>query len=75
MAPRLDRKIKSVRAGVMGNDDFAYEAIDLLAKAKPVKSVTAADLRDGSDTDDDTEGFDADAAIEDSQAEFKLDED
>jgi len=74
VAPRLDRKIKSVRAGVMGNDDFAYEAIDLLAKAKPVKSVTAADLRDGSDTDDDTEGFDADAAIEDSQAEFKLDD-
>ena len=70
VAPRLDRKIKSVRAGILGNEDFAEETIDLLAR--PVeRHVTQADLRDGSDTDDDiVEGFDADKVIEEQQELF-----
>jgi len=65
VAPRLDRKIKSVRAGVAGTTELADETIDLLAKRAPVKTVTAADLRDGKDTEDDVaEGFDPDAEAE-----------
>ena len=65
VAPILDRKIRSVRAGVLGNNNFADEAINLLAKPDPVKHVEATDLRDGADTENDEgEGFDADATIE-----------
>lgn len=74
VAPRLDKKLKAVRAGVMGSDDLAYEAIDLLAKAQPITNITAKDLRDGSDTDDE-EGFDADGVLEQEQQELQLEED
>ena len=74
VAPRLDRKLKAVRAGVMGSDDLAYEAIDLLAKAQPITNITAKDLRDGSDTEDE-EGFDADGVLEQEQQELQLEED
>lgn len=63
VAPILDRKIKSVRAGVSA-DNFADEAINLLAQpAKP--DIKQTDLRDGADTDtEEGEGFDADSAID-----------
>jgi len=65
VAPRLDKKIKSVRAGVMGSAELADETINLLAAKQPVKEVVAADLRNGQDTEDDiTDGFDPDAVAE-----------
>ena len=55
VAPRLDAKIKSVRAGVTIDDTFVEDTIDLLAHAKPIKAIRQEDLRDGSDTIDDIE--------------------
>jgi len=55
VAPRLDVKIKSVRAGVTIDDTFVDDTIELLAHAGPVKAVAQSDLRDGKDTVDDAE--------------------
>ena len=64
VAPRLDKKIKSCRAGIVGKDDLADETIDLLMKpSQTVTHIQQGDLRDGSDTVDDSGEGDADADL------------
>jgi hypothetical protein len=65
VAPRLDAKIRSVRAGITAEDDFVDETIDLLvsSRAKAVPTITQSDLRDGSDTVDDTDHGDVDEEL------------
>lgn len=75
VAPRLDKKIKSVRAGVMSGTELADEAIELLSTAAPERHVEQDDLRKGDDTVDDTEGVDIDTIIEDLQKEENAEED
>ena len=58
-----------MRAGVTIDDSFVDDTIDLLAHAKPIKAVTQAELRDGTDTVDDAE---AGGSVDDELAELAL---
>ena len=66
VAPRLDKKIKSVRAATQGADEFVEDMINLLVDAPAAApSITQADLSTGDNTEDTPDNFDPDAVIED----------
>ncbi len=66
VAPKLDKKIKSVRAATQGSDEFVDEIVDLLAGDQPelAMELDESKLTAGELTEETPEGFDPDELVE-----------